>query len=279
MNSRNRLSHPEALTPKPCGSGLSLNTTFFLKKKRYQPLADFAGQQLGVSIQLVPFPGYDTIINNFNVERLDGAFLGSFTGAMALKHLQAIPLARPEYKGGVSTYYGMIFVRKESGIRNGADMQGKRFVFVDKSTTAGYLLPLHYFKAEDIADYHAWFSETYFAGTHEDAIYDVLDKRADIGAAKNTVFFRLAQTDQRLLDDLEILATSPEVPENGLMMRGDIDKPTLTALKECLLAMDKDPKGREALSTFGASRFIETTAADYQPVFDYARDLGLDLAR
>ena len=92
----------------------------------------------------------------------------------------------------------MIFVRKDSGIDDAADMAGKRFAFVDKATTAGYLLPLNYFKDKGIENYREYFSETYFTGTHEDAIYDVLNRRADIGAAKNTVFDRLALKDSRI---------------------------------------------------------------------------------
>ena len=249
----------------------------FSQKKRYKGLADYIGYKLGISVELVMLSRYGNIIDNFTAERLDGAFFGSFTGALALKKLQVIPLARPEYKDGTSTYYGMVFVRKDSGIRNGADMRGKRFVFVDKATTAGYLLPMDYFLAEGIVHYYKWFSEFYFAGTHEDAIYDVLKKRADMGAAKNTVFYRLAQEDSRLLDELEILATSPEVPSNGLAVKSDFDQPSLAALKDCLLEMDKDPEGREVLDNFGARRFIETTVADYQPVFDFADHIGLDL--
>jgi phosphonate transport system substrate-binding protein len=81
---------------------------------------------------------------------------------------------------------------------------------VDKATTAGYLLPLAYFKKNGIRDYRAYLKETYFAGTHEDVIYDVLNKKADIGAAKNTVFERLAKTDERILKELLILEKSPD---------------------------------------------------------------------
>ena len=49
-------------------------------------------------------------------------------------------------------------------------MKGKTFAFVDKATTAGHLLPLAYFKAHGIQDYKTYFKETYFAGTHENAI-------------------------------------------------------------------------------------------------------------
>jgi phosphonate transport system substrate-binding protein len=250
----------------------------FSQKERYRPLTDYVGQKLGINVELVMLSRYGHIIDDFTASRLDGAFFGSFTGAMAIKKLHVIPLARPEGKDGTSTYYGMILVRKDSSIRNGADMRGKRFAFVDEATTAGYLLPLYYFMEEGIPDYHSWFSETYFAGTHEDAIFDVLNRKADIGAAKNTVFYRFARKDRRLLDELEILATSPKVPENGLAVKRDFGQHNLTALKECLLEMDKDPEGRKVLDNFKAQRFIATSVADYQPVFDFAKHVGLDLA-
>jgi len=265
------------ITTQTLRIGIIPEQDVFSQKKRYAPLADYIGSKPGIIVDLVMLPRYGNIIDNFQEEKLDGAFFGSFTGAMALRKLKVIPLARPECKDGTSTYYGMIFVRKDSGIHSGADMRNKRFVFVDKATTAGYLLPLSYFIDEGIPHFHNWFNETYFAGTHEGAIYDVLNKRADIGAAKDTVFYRFAKKDPRLLNELEILATSPPVPENGLSMRSDLDPHTLTVLKDCLLRMDKDPEGRKVLENFGASRFIETTEADYKPVFDYASHIGLDL--
>lgn len=258
--------------------GIVPEQTIFSQLKRYQPLAAYIGYKTGINIELVLVPRYGNIVESFKTEQLDGAFFGSLTGAMALQSLQVIPVVRPEAKDGSSTYYGMIFVRKDSGIRNGADMQGKRFAFVDKATTAGYLVPLQYFKEEGIADYHIWLSETYFAGTYEDAIYDVLNKKADIGAAKSTVFYRFAQKDSRLQDELEVLATSPEIPGNGLAVKDDFDQHSLTVLKACLLKMDRDPQGREVLNGFGARRFIEATAADYQPALDLAGRLGLGLA-
>ena len=275
---------PGKIPPAPTYSrtlriGIIPEQDVFAQKKRYQPLADYVSHNLGINIELVMLPRYGNIINNFNGERLDGAFFGSFTCALALMRLQIVPLARPEWKDGSSTCFGMLFVRKDSAIHNGADMRGKSFAFVDQATTAGYLLPLHYFAEEGIGDYRAWFKEVYFAGTHEAVIEDVLNKRADIGAAQNRVFNRLALADKRVLDELEILATSPEVPANSLAVKSDLDQQTLTALKDCLLEMDRDPKGRAVLETFGAIRYIETTVSDFKPVFDYARHIDLDLTR
>ena len=157
-------------------------------------------------------------------------------------------------------------------------MKGKVFAFVDRATTAGYLLPLAYFKENRIEDYHTFLKETYFAGAHENAIYDVLNKKADVGAAKNTVFERLALEDGRIRNELVLLARSPDVPENGLAVKGDLDNAVKKKLKETLLNMDKDPEGSEVLTNFGARKFIETKNADYISVYNIVKEAGLDLA-
>jgi phosphonate transport system substrate-binding protein len=149
---------------------------------------------------------------------------------------------------------------------------------VDKATTAGYLLPLEYFHRNGVKNYRAYLGEVYFAGTHEDAIHDVLEKKADIGAAKNTVFERLARNDPRINKELLVLVKSPEVPENGLAMRRDLDEALKQDIKAVLLTMDKEKEGQSVLRTFGAQRFIETTNKDYAPVIEYAREIGLNLS-
>ncbi len=262
---------------RPLVVGLIPERNIFKQIERYQPLANYLRAKTGIEIRIKVLSRYGNIIDNFKTAELDGAFFGSFTYALAHARLGLSVLARPEDANGVSTYYGVIFVRKDSRIRGAGAMKGKRFAFVDKATTAGYLLPLEYFRNNRIADYKAYFREVYFAGTHEDAIYDVLNRKADVGAAKNTVYQRLANADGRITRDLLILARSPEVPENGLAVRGDLEDAVKNALRTALIDMDKDPAGRRVLEAFGARRFIATSDNDYQPVLDYARDAHIDL--
>ena len=98
----------------------------------------------------------------------------------------------------------------------------------DKATTAGWLLPLHYFREHGIDDYKSWLSESYFAGTHEGAIHDVLERKADVGAAKNTVFSRLASSDPRVPGELMILRRSPDVHRGRMdfAIRGSLPGPS-----------------------------------------------------
>jgi phosphonate transport system substrate-binding protein len=257
--------------------GLIPEQNIFHQLDRYQPLVGYLSRQVGAKIEPKILPRYGNIIDNFQSEKLDGAFFGSFTYTLAHAKLGVSAIARPLALDNTSTYYGMILVRKDSGIRTIKDMKGKRFAFVDKATTAGYLLPLEYFREHGVNDYKKHLKESYFAGTHQDAIYDVLNKRADIGAAKNTVYYRLAKEDPRISSELMILKRSPDVPENALALRKDIGGSMESKIKETLLGMHNDPKGKEILKRFGAIRFIETTEEDYKAVYDYARHIGLDL--
>lgn len=270
-------------TPPPKATGGSLliglipEQNIFKQLERYQPLADYISGKLGRKVTLKVLPRYGNIIQNFNDVELDGAFFGSFTYALAHAKLGVEVLARPLTLDGQSTYHGLIFVRRDSGIQTIDDMKGKRFVFVDKATTAGYLLPLVFFNEHGVRSYKQFFSESYFAGTHEDAIEDVLNRKADIGAAKNTVYARLAKVDKRVGHDLVILAKSPVVPENALAVKKGLDQSTRARLKEVLLKMHEDPAGLRVLKDFGAQRFIETIEQDYTPVYEYARKANLDL--
>jgi len=257
--------------------GLIPERNIFKQLDRYEPLATYLSEKIGADVKLKVLTRYGNLIDNFASAGLDGAFFGSFTYTLAHAKLGVEAIARPETVGGVSTYYGLIFVRKDSDIKSVQDMKGKSFVFVDRATTAGYLLPLAFFRAHRIENYKTFFKETYFSGTHEDAIYDVLNKKAEIGAAKNTVFARLAAADSRVKDELVILARSPEVPENGLAVRNDLDHAIRNKLQEALLNMQNESQGIQVLKDLGAMRFIETTDSDYANVYKYAKQIGLDL--
>jgi phosphonate transport system substrate-binding protein len=271
-------SYPPPENFKPLVIGLIPEQNLFRQLERYKPLSEYLYKKTGVKIELKILPRYGNIIDNFNSLGMDGAFFGSFTYALAKSKLDVEVLARPEKLNGKSGYKGYVFVRVDSGIKGAKQMKGRVFVFVDKATTAGYLLPLAYFKKNGIRNYKAYFKETYFAGTHEDAIYDVLNKKADIGAAKNTIFKILAQKDSRIKKELLILEKSSCVPENALALKKEIDPSIRRRLLDVLLNMHEDPEGQAVLREFGARRFIVTEDKDYEPVFKYAREIGLDLA-
>jgi len=257
--------------------GLIPEQNVFRQRERYLTLRKYLSERLGITVNFTSLSRYGNLLARFSEEKIDGAFFGSFTYALAHSQLGVEPLARPVNLDGTSTYHGYIFVRKDSGIRNVADMRGKRFAFVERATMAGYLFPLAWFRENGIADPHSYLRESILVGSHDAAIQAVLNKEADIGAAKNTMYDQMAVENPGLQKELVILATSGVVPQNCLAVRKDLDPELKNALRRVLTEMDKDQDGIEALRRFGARGFIETSDGDYEYLYKLSSEVGIDL--
>jgi phosphonate transport system substrate-binding protein len=259
--------------------GLIPELNIFKQKARFKLLAAYLTRKIGVPVRFTILSRYGNILETFESERMDGAFFGSFTGALAIERLGVVPLARPVNLDGTSTYHGYLFVRKDAGITDAGSMRGKRMAFVDLATTAGYVFPLAWLRQHGIPGPGGFFSEHWFTGSHDAAIAAVLEGKADVGAAKHSVFDRVRSEDARVDRELLIVASSPPVPSNGLCVRADLEEDLREALRRALLDLPSEAEGTSVLAQFGALKFIETTAADYAPVLELSRAAGLDLKR
>ncbi len=256
--------------------GLVPEQGIFSNATRYRTLIRYLSRKTGYDVRSTVFPHYEDVVEGLAAKKIDAAFFGSYTYLLARQRAGGQVIVRPEWKDGSSTYRGYLIVRKDSGIRSVEDMRDKRFVFVDRDTTAGYVLPLVFFRRHGV-DYRSWFRETYFAGTHSDAVRDVLNREADAGAVKSTVFERMVWEDPRVGSEILVLERSPDMPENGLVVRGDLDAAVRERLAQALLSMHQDHEGAAVLDSFGARRFVRTTDEDYRTVRDYVRAAGIDL--
>jgi phosphonate transport system substrate-binding protein len=259
--------------------GLIPEQNIFEQRERHQALGRYLSKKLGITVHFTSLSRYGSILDRFQAEKMDGAFFGSYAYVLAHSRLGLEPLVRPVNPDGTSTYHGYLIVRKDSGILSAADMRGKRFAFVDRATTAGYVFPLAYLRQHGIADPLAFLGESFFAGSYDAAVFAVLDRQADIGGAKNTIFERLARENGRVRSELRIVGTSGVVPQNCLAVRKDLDADLKAALSAALLGMDRDPEANDALRQFGARGFIATADADYDYVYALAVQAGMDVQR
>jgi phosphonate transport system substrate-binding protein len=257
--------------------GLIPEQNIFRQRERYNLLRKYLSGRLGIAVNFTSLSRYGNIVDRFTAEKMDGAFFGSFTYGLAHWQLGVEPLVRPVNLDGTSTYHGYIFARKDSGIRRSADIKGKRFAFVEHATTAGYLFPLAYFKASGVSDPEKFLGQSFFAGSHDAAILAVLNREADVGAAKNTIYDQLAGENPRIEQELIILATSGVVPQNCLAVRKDLDPELKKELVHVLVDMERDPEGAEVLRKFGARGFVETSDRDYAYLYTLAAQVGIDL--
>jgi phosphonate transport system substrate-binding protein len=243
---------------------------------KYGGLARYLQKRLGRPVDLVHQPSYTDLVEAFRKNRVDAAFLGSFSYLLARLEAGVEVLARPEY-AGVSHYRGVIYVRADSGYRRVEDLQGARVAHSGKATTAGYIFPLHYLKSRGLPLPGDFFGEFFEAGSHEAALRAVLHGRADAAAAKDLVFEEMSLEDPSMRDRLRAIGASLPVPSNGFAAGTLMDSELRTQIRGLLLSMDQSPHGRKALRDMGAERFVPTSDSDYANLYDMVEAVSDEL--
>jgi phosphonate transport system substrate-binding protein len=84
-------------------------------------------------------------------------------------------------RGGQIDYHAAIFTQHASTIEKLADLKGRHVAWVDKHSSAGYMLPRTRMSEEGL-DVDTLFAKESFLGTHARVACAVLDGEADVGA-------------------------------------------------------------------------------------------------
>jgi phosphonate transport system substrate-binding protein len=242
----------------------------FAQRQRYRALADYLSEQIGRPVELVTVSSYEAIIEDFKDKQVDAAFLGSLVAALAMDRYDAQVIAKPELPSGVSTYRGQIFVREDSPIHSVKDLAGKSIVMV-RTTLAGHLFPMYelaqagLIKGPDAC-------KIIWVGTHDDAVIEVANIRADAGAAKDLRIDAYASENNPV--KLRVIAQSDPVPENALVLRKEIAEQIGASLQKTLLRMNSNPAGKAALGEFGVTRFVPCNPQEYKAIYDISEKLA-----
>lgn len=259
--------------------GLVPEQNIFKQMDRYRPLAAYLSEKVGVKIRLTILSRYGDVVERFASRGMDGAFLNSLAAAMAITKLKVEPVVRHVNLDGTSTIRGYIFVRTDSNINSVKNMKGKRIAFVDRATALGYLFAIAFLQENGISDIDRYFAEYFFTGSHDSAIYSVLDNRADIGCASSAIFNALVSKDPTIKRELRIIAQSEEFPEIVLCLRKNMPQEIKNHITDVLMNMNQDPAGKEVLKKFGALKFIKATVKDLSPVFNLAKRARVDIRK
>jgi len=257
--------------------GIIPETNLVKQMERFVPLCNYLEKKTGLELDVKPLSNYGQLYEEMRDGNIDAGFFGSFVYVMTRARIGIQPLARPVQLDGKSTYTGLLFVRKDSGIKHAASMKGKTIALVDPATTGGFLAQkeylLHYgIKLDRDLKIH-------WAGSHEAAIRAVLSNQAEIGGAKDTVVKKFRKENRVFDTVIDIINERPkkEVPDNTLAVRKGLEPDVREKLTKALLAMSSDPEGRIALAKFGAVKFIPTTDEDFKPLYDMIKHQKIDL--
>jgi phosphonate transport system substrate-binding protein len=229
-----------------------------------EPLAAYLSTRVGRKIALDVPKDYDAVIDGLVRGDVDIAILAPFAYVVAKRRMPELTLLAQLVAEGSGQYMSYIVTAADSPAKTLGDLRGKRFAFVDKRSTTGYLLPMDLLLSAGIRPARD-FSHVVFAGSHPDVVNLVLKHKVDGGAIASTTFGQMR--DARLTDRLRIIGKSDPVPLDVVVTRPGLDAAITTLLRTTLLDLStRTEEGRAVLTS------IQTLSNGFVSVNDSAYD-------
>src|ERR1700690_2480336 len=108
----------------------------------YTPLAEYLSNEIGEKVTLVipkDFDAYKTLVEKGQV---DMGFSNSIVYIQLKKIVPIDALAVSAEKKAGTRFRGIMIARKDSSIEKAQDLKGKKLIFVDKDSAAGYIFQM-----------------------------------------------------------------------------------------------------------------------------------------
>ena len=229
----------------------------------WAPVVDHLETALGLEVE--PFVGTDytaTIITARNGD-LDIVWLGPKSYVTAREQgADMEPVVKwINEDTGIAGYNSMLITHKDTGINTIEDAKGHTFAFNDPESTSGFLVPTVYFLEQGI-DPESYFSDVYFAGSHEATALAVANNNVDLASNNNETLPRLFETGKVSEGDIRIIWESPLIPTDPISVQNSLPDSFHTAVREAFLKFN-DPGALDALQIEG---WIPAEDGDYQVI-------------
>jgi phosphonate transport system substrate-binding protein len=173
----------------------------------------------------------------------------------------SVPILR-QWKYNEAEYYSVIVVKKDSGIDTLHGLRGKVLAFDEPSSTSAHILPRmllteHKLKLVQVVLPARVEPEVvgYIHGTDDNAPNLLITGKVDAAATSYREFQNLRP---EIRDGLKVIAKSISAPRQMISVRKDLDSKVVTALRELLANMDKNPEGQGVLQRQQGTTNIDT---------------------
>ncbi|MCF8056392.1 MAG: phosphonate ABC transporter substrate-binding protein [Desulfocapsa sp.] len=211
-------------------------------------LVNHLEKELGLKVKLQVAGDYAGVITGMQHGHIDLAYLGPKSYCEAAKRANAEALVVEVGQSGVAGYHGYIITKAGSGLKELADLKGKKWAFTDPHSTSGTLVPTVYFNKIGI-DPMNYFGKVVYSGSHEASILSVKAGKVD-GSSTNDLDFDRGLGSHWKKEDFNIVWTSDLIPGSPMAVRKDLPESLKKAIQEAFVSYtDKD--GLEKLKIAG----------------------------
>jgi len=227
----------------------------------FTPLAEYLSKETGEKVSLVipkDFEAFKAVVSSGQV---DMGFSNPVIYVQLKKSSPALePLGLASEKAGTK-FRGIIIARTDSGIEKVQDLKGKKLIFVDQDSAAGYVFQLLTMSKAGL-DVHKDFTKLPFAKKHDNVAMAVFNKTADAGGIREDDLEKMK--DKVDLSQIKIVAYTDYYPNWPLFKTGKMSKAVADKVKTALMKLK--PNSAEAQQVAGPAKitgFAHVADKDY----------------
>jgi phosphonate transport system substrate-binding protein len=224
-----------------------------------QPVADYLAANLNAvgirkgEVQIAP--DSDTVAQWMASGEVDLYFDSVYPVMRVMEASGATPILR-RWKDGVAEYNTLFVARRDSGLRQLADLQGEMLAFQDPDSSSGFMFPVIYMLEQDMTlvrkaePNHAVAEDEIgyvFSGREDTTVEWVLNGKVAAGTIDDETFRELSEEDRK---QLVVLAETEMYPRHVVLAAPDLTPQQIEAIKTTLVGMDESREGQAALKEF-----------------------------
>lgn len=246
-------------------------------QQRFDKVAAYLGEQLGVTVRYVPVKSYAAAVTAFRNDQVQLAWFGGLSGVQARDRVKnSRALAQGVEDKQFVTYF---IANKATALKLSDDfpegIRGKAFTFGSKGSTSGRLMPEFYVRKNFNKAPKDIFTRVGFSGDHNRTIVLVQSGAYQVGAVNFKVWDSALQLGKIDTDKVSVIWKTPSYPDYQWSVRGDVDaiwgEGFTGRIQRALIDMDAP----DLLAAFPRSGFIPATNDDYLPIKNVAKEIGL----
>ncbi len=267
-----------------------------------QPLADYLTDELGIPVESFVPNDYTGLIAAMEAGQADIGAFGPFSLLQA-QDVAGAEIILQSARDGSVTYHtqwmtndpdtycedepeanedGLLFCNGTLDAEEGpvgedaiASIEpGTAISFVEQASASGYIFPA--VQLLDAGLDPTTDIEPIFSGGHDNSVIAVCNGDAPIGVSFNDARTILEEGDCENMDNVVVFALSPEIPNDGVAVRGDLPDELKQQIADALIAYSETEEGKEVLdSVYEIDEFAPADLEAFDIVRQAADELGV----
>lgn len=232
--------------------------------KQLQSLAEYLEKSLGYPVNFQVAPNYEQAVELLVTNQVEVAYLGPLTYVQARqRNPQLEPIVAPiEKSTGRPWYTSVIVANTAQGIQSLSDLKGKRFAFVSRSSTSGYLVPMSHFRAIGLNPDQD-FATVKYSGNHDKAEADLAAGTVDAIADSKPSLQKSQNAGKLDPKQYRVIWESAPIPMSPIVVSKQLAPEIVSSLKKALI---NAPEGLADVTGAQSAGYTLVEDADYEPI-------------